>query len=93
MDAGRCVTKFVLTFHFIQSVFPHVSLSSSNCAGAYTPFFRGHAHHDSKRREPWMFGEETMIRLRKAALARYALLPYWYTLFREAGLTGMPVMR
>ena len=62
-------------------------------AGAYTPFFRGHAHHDAKRREPWMFGEETMVRLRKAALARYALLPYWYTVFREAGLTGMPVMR
>ena len=62
-------------------------------AGAYTPFFRGHAHHDAKRREPWMFGEETMVRLRKAAMARYALLPYWYTIFREAGTTGMPVMR
>mmetsp|Transcript_1229 Transcript_1229/g.2479 ORF Transcript_1229/g.2479 Transcript_1229/m.2479 type:complete len:1054 (-) Transcript_1229:66-3227(-) len=62
-------------------------------AGAYTPFFRGHAHHDAKRREPWMFGEETMVRLRKAAMARYALLPFWYTVFREAGLTGMPVMR
>eukprot|EP00980_Cylindrotheca_fusiformis_P025970 scaffold15028_cov93-Cylindrotheca_fusiformis.AAC.1 len=34
-----------------------------------------------------------MVRLRKVALARYALLPYWYTVFREAGLTGMPVMR
>jgi alpha 1,3-glucosidase len=62
-------------------------------AGAYTPFFRGHAHHDAKRREPWMFGDETMIRLRKAATARYALLPFWYTMFREAGVTGMPVMR
>lgn len=62
-------------------------------AGAYSPFFRGHAHHDAKRREPWMFGEETMVRLRKAAMDRYALLPYWYTIFREAGITGMPVMR
>ena len=62
-------------------------------AGAYTPFFRGHAHHDAKRREPWMFGEETMVRLRKAATTRYALLPFWYTVFREAGTTGMPVMR
>ena len=25
-------------------------------AAAYTPFFRGHAHHDAKRREPWSFG-------------------------------------
>ena len=62
-------------------------------AGAYQPFFRGHAHHDAKRREPWMFGDEWMVRMRRAAMTRYALLPYWYTVFREAGVTGMPVMR
>jgi alpha 1,3-glucosidase len=62
-------------------------------AGAYQPFFRGHAHHDAKRREPWMFGDETMRRLRNSAMARYALLPMWYTVFNEAGVTGMPVMR
>jgi len=62
-------------------------------AGAYQPFFRGHAHHDSNRREPWIFGDETMVRLRNAAMARYALLPFWYTVFREAEVTGMPVMR
>ena len=62
-------------------------------AGAYQPFFRGHAHHDAKRREPWMFGEESMVRMRRAAMARYALLPYWYTVFREASVSGMPVMR
>ena len=62
-------------------------------AGAYQPFFRGHAHHDSRRREPWTFGDDTMVRLRKAAMARYALLPFWYTLFREAEIDGMPVMR
>jgi len=62
-------------------------------AAAYQPFFRGHAHHDAKRREPWMFGQETMTRLRKASMARYALLPFWYTVFHEASKTGMPVMR
>lgn len=62
-------------------------------AGAYQPFFRGHAHHDSKRREPWMFGEEWTTRMRRAAMARYALLPYLYTVFYEASITGMPVMR
>lgn len=62
-------------------------------AGAYQPFFRGHAHHDAKRREPWMFGDEVMARLRRAAITRYALLPYWYTVFWQAGVTGMPVMR
>ena len=25
--------------------------------GAFYPFFRGHAHHETKRREPWLFGE------------------------------------
>ncbi|RVW21597.1 putative glucan 1,3-alpha-glucosidase [Vitis vinifera] len=24
--------------------------------GAYYPFFRAHAHQDTKRREPWLFG-------------------------------------
>lgn len=62
-------------------------------AGAYQPFFRGHAHHDAKRREPWMFGDEWMVRMRQAAIARYALLPYWYSVFREASVSGMPVMR
>ena len=47
-------------------------------AGSYTPFFRGHAHHDSKRREPWMFGEPTTTQIRNVVMARYALLPYWY---------------
>ena len=62
-------------------------------AGAYQPFFRGHAHHDSKRREQWMFDAETLVRLQSAAIKRYALLPYWYTVFYEAEMTGMPVMR
>jgi mannosyl-oligosaccharide alpha-1,3-glucosidase len=62
-------------------------------AGAYQPFFRGHAHHDSKRREPWMFDDETLVRLRRAAMTRYALLPFWYSVFYDAEITGMPVMR
>jgi alpha 1,3-glucosidase len=40
-----------------------------------------------------MFGDETMERLRRAAMERYALLPYWYTVFEHAEVTGMPVMR
>jgi len=62
-------------------------------AGAYQPFFRGHAHHDSARREPWVFGEPHTSRLRAATMARYALLPYWYTLFHYAERAGMPTMR
>eukprot|EP00903_Cladosiphon_okamuranus_P006839 g6661.t2 len=62
-------------------------------AAAYQPFFRSHAHHDSKRREPWVFGDPWTARVRSVVMARYALLPYWYTLFQEASDTGMPMMR
>mmetsp|Transcript_5141 Transcript_5141/g.7580 ORF Transcript_5141/g.7580 Transcript_5141/m.7580 type:complete len:268 (-) Transcript_5141:532-1335(-) len=40
-----------------------------------------------------MFGEEWTDRMRRAAMARYALLPYLYTVFHEANTSGMPVMR
>ncbi|MED6193066.1 putative glucan 1,3-alpha-glucosidase [Stylosanthes scabra] len=61
--------------------------------GAFYPFFRAHAHHDTKRREPWLFGERNTELIRDAIHVRYALLPYYYTLFREANTTGVPVMR
>ncbi|XP_062007398.1 probable glucan 1,3-alpha-glucosidase [Rosa rugosa] len=61
--------------------------------GAYYPFFRGHAHHDTKRREPWLFGEKNTERIREAIHIRYMLLPYFYTLFREANTSGFPVAR
>ncbi|CAM9846582.1 unnamed protein product [Ascophyllum nodosum] len=64
-------------------------------AAAYQPFFRSHAHHDSKRREPWVFGDPWTERIRSAVMARYTLLPYWrvYTVFQEANESGMPMMR
>ena len=34
-----------------------------------------------------------MLLVREAIRRRYALLPYWYTLFREAAQTGVPPMR
>ncbi|XP_071704204.1 probable glucan 1,3-alpha-glucosidase [Rutidosis leptorrhynchoides] len=60
---------------------------------AYLPFFRGHAHHDTKRREPWLFGERNTELMRDAIRVRYTLLPYFYTLFREANVSGVPVVR
>lgn len=62
-------------------------------AAAFTPFFRGHAHHDAKRREPWVFGEPHTTRLRAAIATRYTFLPYWYTVFAESQRKGTPVMR
>ncbi|KAK4741685.1 hypothetical protein SAY87_025273 [Trapa incisa] len=61
--------------------------------GAYYPFFRGHAHHDTKRREPWLFGERNTELMREAIHVRYMLLPYFYTLFREANTSGTPILR
>ncbi|XP_074145469.1 neutral alpha-glucosidase C isoform X1 [Sminthopsis crassicaudata] len=62
-------------------------------AGAYQPFFRGHATMNTKRREPWLFGEEHTKLIREAIKERYALLPYWYTLFYRAHVASEPVMR
>ncbi|KAF9585987.1 hypothetical protein BGW38_010628 [Lunasporangiospora selenospora] len=62
-------------------------------AGAYYPFFRAHAHLDSKRREPWLFGEPYTSQIREAIRMRYKLLPFWYTLFHEASVDGAPIIR
>eukprot|EP00339_Tiarina_fusa_P030034 CAMPEP_0117081322 /NCGR_PEP_ID=MMETSP0472-20121206/57326_1 /TAXON_ID=693140 ORGANISM="Tiarina fusus, Strain LIS" /NCGR_SAMPLE_ID=MMETSP0472 /ASSEMBLY_ACC=CAM_ASM_000603 /LENGTH=633 /DNA_ID=CAMNT_0004809223 /DNA_START=225 /DNA_END=2123 /DNA_ORIENTATION=- len=62
-------------------------------AGAYQPFFRAHAHLDTKRREPFLYSAETSGLIRQAIRARYALLPYWYSCFYHASNTGIPVMR
>jgi len=62
-------------------------------AGAFQPFFRGHAHIDTKRREPWLFGEPYTAAIRAAIRSRYVYLPFIYTVFRESSVNGMPVMR
>ncbi|XP_076983673.1 neutral alpha-glucosidase C isoform X2 [Tamandua tetradactyla] len=62
-------------------------------AGAYQPFFRGHATKNTKRREPWLFGEKYTRLIREAIRARYTLLPYWYTLFYHAHVASEPVIR
>ena len=56
--------------------------------GAYYPFFRGHGHLETQRREPWLFGDEATARIRRALRERYAMLPYIYTLFRRPGGGG-----
>eukprot|EP00854_Cymbomonas_tetramitiformis_P009889 gene9889-11712_t len=61
--------------------------------GAFYPFFRGHAHQETRRREPWLFGDPTTSQIRNALRMRYTMLPYIYTLFFEASRTNAPVMR
>ncbi|OXA60099.1 neutral alpha-glucosidase AB isoform X3 [Folsomia candida] len=62
-------------------------------AAAFQPFMRNHAHIETKRREPWLFGDRTTALIRSAVRRRYALLPYWYTLFYENEQTGVAPMR
>jgi len=62
-------------------------------AAAYTPFYRAHAHSDTKRREPYLFGEPHTSRMRDAIRQRYVNFPYIYTQFALANATGAPPMR
>ncbi|CAJ0582620.1 unnamed protein product, partial [Mesorhabditis spiculigera] len=62
-------------------------------AGAFQPFFRAHAHTDTKRREPYLLDEEHRAAYKKAIETRYKFLPYIYSLFYEHSKTGKPVMR
>lgn len=61
--------------------------------GAYFPFSRAHSAKGTKDQEPWSFGIATENAARTALEQRYRLMPYLYTLFRQANQTGMPVMR
>ncbi|KPI85947.1 putative alpha glucosidase II subunit [Leptomonas seymouri] len=62
-------------------------------AGAFVPFFRGHSHLDTKRREPWSYSTESHSLIRNALALRYALIPYLYTTFFHAHTKGDTIMR
>jgi len=62
-------------------------------AGAFQPFFRGHAHIETKRREPWLFGDENTKMVQAALRLRYQYLPLWYSLFHQAAIDNTPIMR
>ncbi|KAG5507543.1 hypothetical protein JKF63_06492 [Porcisia hertigi] len=62
-------------------------------AGAFVPFYRAHAHLDTKRREPWTFSSDTQSLVRNALALRYALVPYLYTTFYHAHTKGDIIMR
>jgi alpha-glucosidase len=61
--------------------------------GAFFPFSRTHTVQFSSDQEPWSFGPEVEAISRAAIERRYRMLPYIYTLFREASLSGLPVWR
>ncbi|MBL3658854.1 TIM-barrel domain-containing protein [Fulvivirga sediminis] len=59
----------------------------------YYPFCRNHSAIDVVRQEPWSFGKKTEDVSRTAVNRRYRMMPYLYTLFHEASISGLPVMR
>jgi len=61
--------------------------------GVYFPFVRNHTTENSVAQEPWAFDKQTLDICRTAINRRYRLMPYIYTLFEEASVNGMPVMR
>lgn len=62
-------------------------------AAAFQPFMRTHNHIHSTRREPFAFTTEQRILVTKALELRYAIIPFWYTLFFENELYSLPPMR
>lgn len=62
-------------------------------AGIWYPFFRAHAHIDTRRREPYLISEPHRTIISQAIRLRYQLLPAWYTAFHEASVNGTPIVR
>ncbi|KAK2748496.1 hypothetical protein FQN57_000629 [Myotisia sp. PD_48] len=62
-------------------------------SGAFYPFFRGHAHIDTRRREPYLAPEPYRSVIVQALRLRYQLLPAWYTAFHRASIDGSPILR
>jgi alpha-glucosidase len=61
--------------------------------GALFPFARGHTGKGNIDKEPWAFDKDVEQTSRLALEGRYRLIPYLYTVFREASETGLPVWR
>ena len=61
--------------------------------GAFYPFYRNHSDKETVRQEPWAFTKAIEQSSRTSLERRYRLLPYLYTLTREAATTGIPIMR
>ena len=58
--------------------------------GCLFPFARNHNMKSMPEQEPWVFGADVEATSRRALERRYRLLPYLYTLARDAADTGLP---
>ncbi|MCX7821390.1 MAG: glycoside hydrolase family 31 protein [Brevinematales bacterium] len=61
--------------------------------GVFYPFMRVHSALNTKRQEPWSFGEKYENIIVDYIKLRYKLLPYIYSCFYEAKERGIPIIR
>jgi alpha-glucosidase len=61
--------------------------------GTLLPFARAHTEKGNPPKEPWAFGADVEATSRRALETRYRLMPYLYSVFREASVRGLPVVR
>ena len=61
--------------------------------GIFQPFCRNHSEKQTRRQEPWLFGEPYESVCRAMLKLRQRLIPYLYTLFEECHRTGAPLVR
>jgi len=61
--------------------------------GVFLPLCRSHSVKGSIDKEPWMYGEEYEKINKKYIELRYRLLPFLYTEFYKASVSGIPIMR
>ena len=61
--------------------------------GVFMPFCRVHSDNQGMWKEPWRFGSAVEASCRTSIERRYRLMPYIYTLMREASVNGLPMVR
>jgi len=61
--------------------------------GVFSPYVRNHKEFFAPANEPWSYGEEAEMISKSYIGFRYRLMPYIYSKFYEASLTGMPIAR
>ncbi|KAJ7311650.1 glycosyl hydrolases family 31-domain-containing protein [Mycena albidolilacea] len=59
---------------------------------AFAPFYRNHNQRGAMSQEPYVW--DSVAKASRTAIAvRYAMLPYWYSLFANASIHGTPPVR
>ncbi len=61
--------------------------------GMLSPFVRNHREAYAQAGEPWAYGEEAECISKSYIEWRYRLLPYIYSAFHKASVSGMPIAR